>query len=135
MMSTPNGTMISIVYKGGLPYIQHYYPTDKQMREITREEIMTSPGEWNPSLLDDALSASETSLKQFAPTPIEQTDMFYNMKVLSLFKRMILMKTNILLFMMHQVQAVVIIVVFTSLEQDMRRRRSAMVQRIIELSL
>ena len=80
MISTPNGTLIPIIYKGGLPYIQHFYPTDKQMREITREEIMTSPGEWNPSLLDDVPNASQTKLKQFPPTPIDQTDMFYNME-------------------------------------------------------
>ena len=69
-----------MVYKGGLPYIQYYYPTDKQIREITREEIMTSPGEWNPSLLDDVLNASETRLKQFPPTPMVQTEMFYKME-------------------------------------------------------
>ena len=40
---TLNGTMIPIIYKGGLPYLEHYYLTDKQMREITREEIVTSP--------------------------------------------------------------------------------------------
>ena len=28
IITTPNGTNIPIVYKGGLPYIQHYYPTD-----------------------------------------------------------------------------------------------------------
>ena len=43
MISTPNGTLIPIIYKGGLPYIQHYYPTDKQIQKITRDEIMTSP--------------------------------------------------------------------------------------------
>ena len=59
MISTPNGTMIPIIYKGGLPYIQHYYPTDKQMRVIMREEIKTSPGEWNPSLLDDEPDATQ----------------------------------------------------------------------------
>ena len=58
MMSTPDRTMISIVYKGGLPYTQRYYQTDKQMLEITREEITTSPGEWNLSLLEDAPNAS-----------------------------------------------------------------------------
>ena len=54
--------MMLIIYKGGLPYLEHYSPTDKQMREITREEIMTSPGEWNPSLLDDEPNASENRL-------------------------------------------------------------------------
>ena len=59
IITTPNGTNIPIVYKDGLPYIQHYYPTDKQMREITREEIMTSSGTWNPSLIDDSPDASQ----------------------------------------------------------------------------
>ena len=63
MMSTPNGTMVPIIYKGGLPNLEHYYPTNEQMREITREEIMTSPGEWNPSLLDDAPNASQRRLR------------------------------------------------------------------------
>ena len=80
MISTPNGTLIPIVYKGGLPYIQHYYPTDKQMREIIREEIMTSQGEWNPSLLDDEPDATQKQLRQFPSTPIEQTYAFYNLE-------------------------------------------------------
>ena len=80
MISTPNGTLIPIIYKGGLPYIQHFYPTDKQMREITREEITTSPGGWNPSLLYDVPNSSQTRLKQFSPTPINQTEMFYNLE-------------------------------------------------------
>ena len=29
MVTTPNGTNIPIIYKGGLPYFEHYYPTDK----------------------------------------------------------------------------------------------------------
>ena len=58
LITTPNGTNIPIIYKGGLPYIQHYYPTDQQMQEVTREEIMTSPATWNPSLIDDAPDAS-----------------------------------------------------------------------------
>ena len=45
MITTQNRILIPIVFKSGLPYLEHYYPTDKQMREITREEIMTSPGE------------------------------------------------------------------------------------------
>ena len=57
MITTPNGICIPIVYKGGLPYFEHYYLTDKQMKEITREEIMTTPGLWNPSSLDDAPDA------------------------------------------------------------------------------
>ena len=50
------------------------------MREIIREEIMTSPGEWNPSLLDDAPNASQSRLKRFPSTLIEATNGFYNME-------------------------------------------------------
>ena len=42
---TPNGIMIPMVFEGGFPYIEHYYPTDKQMRDIIHKEIMTSLGE------------------------------------------------------------------------------------------
>ena len=77
MITTSNSTTIPIVFKGGLPYLEHYYPTDKQMREIIREEIMTSPRDWNPSLLDDAQNTSE---KQFSPTPIDATNDFYKME-------------------------------------------------------
>ena len=59
MISTPNDIMIPIIFKGTLPYIKQCYPTDSQMRDITGKEIMTSPGEWNPSLLDDSPNASE----------------------------------------------------------------------------
>ena len=52
--TTPNGTNIPIIYKDGLLNIQHYYPANKQMKEITREEIMTSHGTWNPSLIEDS---------------------------------------------------------------------------------
>ena len=41
---------------------------------------MTSPGEWNPSLLDDEPDATQKRLRQFPPTPIEQTDAFYNLE-------------------------------------------------------
>ena len=41
---------------------------------------MTSPGEWNPSLLDDEPDATQKRLQQFPPTPIEQTDAFYNLE-------------------------------------------------------
>ena len=63
MITTPTGIMIPIVFKGGLTYTDHYYPTDKQMRDIRQEEIMTSPGEWNPSLLDDSPNAPKLQLK------------------------------------------------------------------------
>ena len=28
-ITTPNGTTIPILYKGGLPYFEHFYPTDQ----------------------------------------------------------------------------------------------------------
>ena len=43
MKSAPNGIMIPIVFKGGLLYTKHYYPTDAQMRNVKQEEITTSP--------------------------------------------------------------------------------------------
>ena len=41
---------------------------------------MTSPGEWNPSLLDDSLNASELQLKKFPPILIDTTNDFYGME-------------------------------------------------------
>ena len=70
MLTTPNGITIPIDFKGELPYIEHYYPTNAQMRDITWEEIMISPGEWYPSLLDDLHNTSEQGLNQFPLTPI-----------------------------------------------------------------
>ena len=72
--------MIPNDFKGGLPYLEHYYPTEEQMRNITRKEIMTPSGEWNPSLLDDTPNASELWLKKFPPSLIDATDDFYNME-------------------------------------------------------
>ena len=40
LFTTPNGTNIPIIYKGGLPYIQHYYLTDQQMREVEEDGIL-----------------------------------------------------------------------------------------------
>ena len=50
------------------------------MIDITREEIMTLPGEWNPSLLDDSPNESEQRHKQIPLTPIDLMDDFYNME-------------------------------------------------------
>ena len=85
-ITTPNG----IIFKGGLPYIERYYPTDTQMRDVKQEEIMTSPGECNSSLLDDSTNALEQRLKQFSPTSIDATDNFYNME-----ENIIVQKSNI----------------------------------------
>ena len=80
MITTPNGIMIPIVFKSGLPYIEHYYPTDAQIRDITREETITSLGEWNYSLLDDSPNAPEQRLGHFPPTTVDALSNFYNMK-------------------------------------------------------
>ena len=50
------------------------------MKEIKREEIITSPGEWNPSILDNTPDESELQRKQFPPTPIDATDDVYDME-------------------------------------------------------
>ena len=50
------------------------------MREIAREEIMTSPGTWNPSLIDDSPDASQKRLCQIPSAPIEFTDSFYDIE-------------------------------------------------------
>ena len=50
------------------------------MKDITREEIITSPGIWNPSTLDDAPNSSQKRLRQFPSTPIEFTEGFYNLE-------------------------------------------------------
>ena len=50
------------------------------MKNVTREEIMTSPAPWNPSLLDDSRDAVEQRIKQFPSTPLSSTDNFYNIE-------------------------------------------------------
>ena len=70
--------MILIFYKDGLPHIEHFYPTNRQMNEIVHEEIMTSASVWNPTLLNDNIGAFELSIKQLPTTLIEFTDGFYN---------------------------------------------------------
>lgn len=42
--------------------------------------MITRPGEWNPSLLDDKVNASEQCLKQLYPTSQDAIDNFYNMQ-------------------------------------------------------
>ena len=41
MIMTPNGIRLPLVIKNSLPYLEHYYPTDEQMDNITSEEWMT----------------------------------------------------------------------------------------------
>ena len=59
--------------------LKHYYPTAKQMRDINREECMTSKNEWDPSKLDDTEGAAEWLIQTF-PTPIVATDSFYDLQ-------------------------------------------------------
>ena len=76
---TPSGYMIPIVYKAGLPYIQHAYPTDEQMEPVTQHEIMTSPAPWDPSKFDNnSPTAVGQQITQFPSTPQDATDEFYN---------------------------------------------------------
>ena len=48
------------------------------MEEITLEEFMTAKTDWDPSKLDDIEGASDLSICQFPPTPIDATDNCYN---------------------------------------------------------
>ena len=75
---TPSGLMILIFYKDGLPHIEYFYPTNRQMNEIVYEEIMTPASVWNPTLLDDTIGASDLRIKQLPTTTTEFTDGFYN---------------------------------------------------------
>ena len=37
MMLTPGGVQLPFIIKNGLPYLEHYYPTERQFNKITRE--------------------------------------------------------------------------------------------------
>ena len=70
--------MIPIVYKDGLPHIEYFYPANRQMIEIVHEEIMTYVSVSNPTLLDDAVRATNLRIKQLPTTPVEFISNFYN---------------------------------------------------------
>ena len=74
---TPNGVRLPLIIKTGLPYLEHYYPTDQQMKDIKRMEWMTSKSDWDPSKFDDIAGASERSISQFPPIPLDTIDSFY----------------------------------------------------------
>ena len=78
MMITPNGVRLPLIIKNGLLYLEHYYPTERQMKEITREEFMTSKNTWVPTKLDNIEGASDLSITQFPPIPADAIDSFYN---------------------------------------------------------
>ena len=71
MIQTPSGALIPVIIKDRLPYIEHYFPTDKQMLEISREEIMTLKNEWVPSKYNDPSDAAKLRLQQIPTTLIE----------------------------------------------------------------
>ena len=48
------------------------------MKKITREEFMTSKNMWDPTKLDDIEGASDLSIHQFSPIPVNTVDSFYN---------------------------------------------------------
>ena len=50
------------------------------MIDIQQDEIMTSPGEWNASIIDNPISAVDQRLKELPTTPINATDDFYNIE-------------------------------------------------------
>ena len=78
MMMTPNGVRLPLIIKNGLSYLEHYYPTAKQMKEITREKFMTSKNTWDPTKLDDIKGTSDLSISHFPPFPVDGIDSFYN---------------------------------------------------------
>ena len=46
------------------------------MRDIRREEFMTSKNDWDPSQYDDIEGAADLQIQQFPTTPIDTTDSF-----------------------------------------------------------
>ena len=51
-------------------YLEHYHPTAEKMRNICREEFVTSNNEWDPSKLDDIESAADLHIQQFSLLPL-----------------------------------------------------------------
>ena len=77
-MLTPNGVQLPLIIKNGLPYLEHCYPTARQMKEITKEEFVRSKDTWDPTKLDDVDEASDLMISQFPPIPLDAIDSFYN---------------------------------------------------------
>ena len=48
------------------------------MKEITREEFMTSKNTWDPTKLDDIEGASDLSIRQFPSIPVDAINSLYN---------------------------------------------------------
>ena len=74
---TPNGVRLPLIIKNGLVYLEHYYPIDKQKKEIKREEWMISKSNWDPSKFDDIAGAYDLSISQFLPIPLDTIDPIY----------------------------------------------------------
>ena len=77
-MMTPNGVQLTLIIKNWLPYLEHFYITERQMNEINREESMTSKTTWVQTKLDNIEGASDLSISQFPPIPFNAIDSFYN---------------------------------------------------------
>lgn len=81
MLQTQSVVFTPVIFKNGLPYIRHYYPTGKQILEVSREEIiMTLKNERDSSKHDDLLDAADLRLQQIPTPPIEATDSFVDVK-------------------------------------------------------
>ena len=78
MMMTPNGVRLPFIIKNGLMYLEHYYPTQWQIDNITAEEWMINKATWDPSKLDDIKGASDLSISQFPSIPAGVIASFYN---------------------------------------------------------
>ena len=64
MIMTPNGILLPLVIKNELMYLEYYHPTAQQMRDIGREDFMTSKNKWDPSKLDDTEGAADLHIQQ-----------------------------------------------------------------------
>ena len=60
---TPNYILLHLVIKNGLTYLEHYRPTAKKIRDITREKFMTSKSDWHLSKFDDIEGAPDLQIQ------------------------------------------------------------------------
>ena len=74
MMLTPGGVQLPFIIKHGLPYLGHYYLTERQLDEITRKEFMTSRNTLDPTKLDSPERASGLMISQLSPIPMIKVD-------------------------------------------------------------
>ena len=78
MLQTNCKRQVALRYVAGLPYLEQRPPTKAEMMDDgIPHVIMTSEGTWNPRMVDDTETAEEM-MKQFPPTSIKNTDLFYN---------------------------------------------------------